>query len=55
MAAAVRGTSGERYDKGAHSFKILAHVSPEKLRRLPWAARFLAEMGATPDSVSRPE
>ena len=55
MAAAVRGTPAERYDKGAHSFKILAHVSPDKLRRLPWAARFLAEMGAAPDGVSRPE
>ena len=55
LAAAVRDTPAERYDKGAHSFKILAHVSPEKLWRLPWAARFLAEMGAAPDRVSRPE
>ena len=55
MAAAVRDTPADRYDKGAHSFKILAHVSPEKLRRLPWAARFLAEMGAASDSVSRRE
>ena len=55
LRAAVKDTPAQVYDKGAHSFKVLANVSPEKLRQLPWAARFLAEMEKTPDSVSRPD
>jgi len=46
LAAATKPTPSGEYGKGAHSFKILAEVSPGKLRALPWAERFLVEMGA---------
>lgn len=46
LATATKPTPAGRYGKGAHSFKVLAEVSPAKLRALPWAERFLKEMGA---------
>lgn len=46
LVAATKPTPSRRYGKGVHSFKVLAEVSPAKLRVLPWASRFLAEMGA---------
>lgn len=44
LKAASRDTKAGAYGKGAHSFKVLALVSPEKLRALLWARRFLDEM-----------
>lgn len=41
LKAATEQTSAGRYDKGPHSFKVLAKVDPAKLRALPWARRFL--------------
>ena len=55
LRAAVKDTPAQVYDKGAHSFKVLSNVSPVKLRQLPWAARFLAEMEKAPDGGSRPD
>lgn len=46
LEAATKPTPAGGYGKGAHSFKVLAEVSPQKLRVLPWAERFLVEMGA---------
>jgi hypothetical protein len=46
LKAATKSTPAKRYGKKAHSFKVLAVVSPEKLRPLSWANRFLNEMGA---------
>lgn len=48
LAAATKPTPSGGYRKGAHSFRVLANVDPEKLRRLSWADRFLTEMGAAP-------
>ncbi len=47
LKAAAKPTPSGEYGKGAHSFKVLAEVSPMKLRPLSWANRFLEEMGAT--------
>lgn len=44
LAAAIHSDNGNGYSKGKHSFAILSMVSPDKLRVLPWAARFLNEM-----------
>ena len=44
LSAATKSTPSHSYAKGSHSFKILANVSPVKLRQLPWARRFLDEM-----------
>lgn len=48
LAAATRGSAAGRYSKGSHSFKALERVRPERLRALPWAARFLDALRATP-------
>lgn len=45
-AATQEATTGP-YGKSAHSFKILAHVSPDAIRRLRWGKRFLDVMAAT--------
>ena len=47
LAAATKPTPSGGYGKGTHSFKVLAEVSPAKLRRLSWANRFMVEMGAS--------
>ena len=47
LKAATRRTKAGEYGKGAHSFKVLAEVSPDKLRELPWGKRFLEAMGAS--------
>src|SRR5690606_35875463 len=44
LEAATRGSRKGGYDKGAHSFKLLAEVDPAALRREPWAARLFAEL-----------
>lgn len=44
LAAATRPTPAGCYGKGPHSFKILAELSPRKLRSLPWAERFLSAL-----------
>jgi hypothetical protein len=44
LAAATRGTPSGEYSKGSHAFKVLAEVSPDKLRALSWAGRFLDEI-----------
>lgn len=43
---ATKPTPSGAYRKGAHLFKVLACVSPSKLRILLWAKRFLDAMGA---------
>ena len=47
LKTSTKHTPAGEYGKGAHSFKVLAEVSPDKLREVSWAARFLVEMGAT--------
>lgn len=47
LAAATKPTPSGKYGKGAHSFGVLALVSPQKIRQLTWGARFLNAMGAT--------
>ncbi|MEQ1504848.1 MAG: DUF4276 family protein [Myxococcota bacterium] len=55
LAAATKGTPSGEYGKGSHSFKVLAKVRPTKLRALPWAARFLDEMGHSTSDHIDPE
>jgi len=44
---ALKETSAKKYNKGYHSFKILADVDPIQLHRtLFWADRLLRELGA---------
>lgn len=47
LSAAAKPTPSGDYGKGEHSFRILAEVSPAKLRPLTWAKRFLEAMGAS--------
>lgn len=44
LSTATRSTPTGLYSKGSHSFKVLAEVSPDKLRNLAWAKRFLDEL-----------
>lgn len=44
LKAATKDAKGGPYGKGSHSFRILKAVSPERLRVLPWARRFLDAM-----------
>jgi len=46
LKTATEVTRGGPYDKGAHSFRVLAAVAPDRLRILPWAERFLRAMGS---------
>ena len=46
LDAAIKPTPAGAYSKGSHSFKVLAEVTPNKLRTLPWAKRFLDAMGS---------
>ena len=46
LSAAAKSTPSGRYVKGVHSFRVLGEVSPQKLRQLAWAKRFLDAMGA---------
>ncbi len=46
LKQATRATKAGVYGKGPHSFKVLMAVSPERLRTLLWAKRFLNEMRA---------
>lgn len=46
LKTATRKTQAGPYDKGKLSFRVLAEVSPSKLRLLPWANRFLDEFAA---------
>lgn len=48
LAAATKPTPSGKYGKGPHSFRVLAEVSPKKLRALSWANRFLDAVGAPP-------
>lgn len=41
----MKAVSSGSYDKGSHSFKILARVRPTALRQLSWAERFLDAVG----------
>lgn len=47
LSAATKPTPAGGYGKGKHSFKVLARVAPEELRKLSWGRRFLEAMGAT--------
>jgi hypothetical protein len=44
LELATRATPSAGYRKGTHAFRILAQISPDSLRTLPWASRFLQEM-----------
>lgn len=44
LEQATRGTQAGAYGKGRHAFKVLGAVSPDRLRRLLWARRFLQVM-----------
>ncbi|MEX1368306.1 MAG: hypothetical protein AB1Z98_34565 [Nannocystaceae bacterium] len=45
LGAATRKTRKGSYDKGRHSFELLARVDPGQLERAsPWARRFLDHM-----------
>lgn len=42
LANATRGTQKGTYDKGRHSFKLLAQIDPDRIvNRSPWAKRFI--------------
>jgi len=47
LQQATKPTKAGPYGKGAHSFKVLAQVSPDKLRALAWGQRLLDAMGAS--------
>jgi len=42
---AARGSKKKGYDKGKHSFELLAIIDPEKITQAsPWARRFVDEL-----------
>lgn len=47
LETATKPTKAGAYGKGAHSFQVLANVSPAALRSLSWGKRFLDAMEAT--------
>ena len=45
LVQATRSTKKGRYDKGAHSYEILAKLDPEKVKNAsPYANRFIKEL-----------
>jgi hypothetical protein len=47
LKAATKPTQAGVYGKGAHSFRVLAAVSPDAIRKLSWGKRFLEAMERT--------
>jgi len=51
LAQATKTTKAT-YEKGQQQFKVLALVSPDKLRMMSWAKRFLDAMSASNSSAA---